>query len=111
MKRKIIGSMFIKVTHDAVSELGIDLDNTFLAQGTLRPDLIESGNPDVSGYAHKIKTHHNDVAWSPCKRTRTYNRDELDWHKDEVRRVARMLGLMKKSLRASPSPDQVSESA
>ena len=93
-KRKIIGSMFIKVTHDAVSELGIDLDNTFLAQGTLRPDLIESGNPDVSGYANKIKTHHNDVDMVRRARERgLIIETNWDWHKDEVRRVARMLGL------------------
>ena len=105
MKRKIIGSMFIKVTHDAVSELGIDLDNTFLAQGTLRPDLIESGNPDVSGYAHKIKTHHNDVDMVRRARERgLIIETNWDWHKDEVRRVARMLGLDEEIASRQPFP-------
>ena len=105
MKRKIIGSMFIKVTHDAVSELGIDLDNTFLAQGTLRPDLIESGNPDVSGYAHKIKTHHNDVDMVRRARERgLIIETNWDWHKDEVRRVARMLGLDEEIASCQPFP-------
>lgn len=105
--------MFIKVTHDAVSELGIDLDNTFLAQGTLRPDLIESGNPDVSGYAHKIKTHHNDVDMVRRARERgLIIETNWDWHKDEVRRVARMLGLDEEIASRQPFPrDQVSESA
>lgn len=105
MKRKIIGSMFIKVTHDAVSELGIDLDNTFLAQGTLRPDLIESGNPDVSGYAHKIKTHHNDVDMVRRARERgLIIETNWDWHKDEVRRVTRMLGLDEEIASRQPFP-------
>lgn len=34
----------------------------FLAQGTLRPDLIESANELASGCAAVIKTHHNDTA-------------------------------------------------
>lgn len=39
--------------------LGSDL---FLAQGTLRPDLIESASEIASGCAEVIKTHHNDTA-------------------------------------------------
>ncbi|MFH2035328.1 MAG: hypothetical protein ABIJ45_02910, partial [Candidatus Zixiibacteriota bacterium] len=66
----------------------------FLAQGTLRPDLIESGNPDVSTTAHKIKTHHNDVEM--IRRARDKGmvvETNWDWHKDEVRQVARKLGI------------------
>ena len=60
-KRAIIGDIFLKVTANVIDRLGLDPETTFIAQGTLRPDLIESGNPDISGFAHKIKTHHNDV--------------------------------------------------
>ncbi len=105
MKRKIIGSMFIKVTRDAAESLDIDFDTTFLAQGTLRPDLIESGNPDVSGYAHKIKTHHNDV--DIVRRAREKGliiETNWDWHKDEVRQVARMLGLDESIASRQPFP-------
>ena len=105
MKRKIVGSMFIKVTREAVEDLGIDFDNTFLAQGTLRPDLIESGNPDVSGYANKIKTHHNDVDIVRRARERgMIIETNWDWHKDEVRQVARMLGLDESIASRQPFP-------
>lgn len=39
-----------------------DIDAIFLAQGTLRPDLIESASELASGNAEVIKTHHNDTA-------------------------------------------------
>lgn len=105
LKRSIIGSMFIKVTKDAVNEIGIDLDTTFLAQGTLRPDLIESGNPDVSGYANKIKTHHNDVGLVRKAREKgLIIETNWDWHKDEVRKVARMLGLDEEIASRQPFP-------
>ncbi len=104
-KRKIIGSMFIKVTAKAAEEIGIDFENTFLAQGTLRPDLIESGNPDVSGYANKIKTHHNDVDIIRKFRERgKIIETNWDWHKDEVRQVARMLGLDEEIASRQPFP-------
>lgn len=104
-KRAIIGSMFIKVTAKAAKELGIDFEHTFLAQGTLRPDLIESGNPDVSGYANKIKTHHNDVDMIRCARKRgMIVETNWDWHKDEVRQVARMLGLGEEIASRQPFP-------
>lgn len=111
-KRAVIGNMFINVTREAADSLALDFDTTFLAQGTLRPDLIESGNPDVSGYAHKIKTHHNDVDIVRRARERgMVIETNWDWHKDEVRRVARMLGLPRRSLRASHSRDRDSASA
>ncbi len=104
-KRRIIGSMFIKVTRDAAESLGLDFDTTFLAQGTLRPDLIESGNPDVSGLAHKIKTHHNDVDLVRQAREKgLIIETNWDWHKDEVRKVARMLGLREDVAARQPFP-------
>lgn len=45
-------------------------------------------------YAHKIKTHHNDVDIVRKARERgMIIETNWDWHKDEVRQVARMLGL------------------
>ncbi len=104
-KRAIIGEMFFRVTDRAARELNLDFDHAFLAQGTLRPDLIESGNPDVSGYAHKIKTHHNDVGI--IRKLRDAGRvieTNWDWHKDEVRQVARMLGLDEEIAARQPFP-------
>ena len=96
-KRRIIGEVFIKVANNVIERLGLDKETTFIAQGTLRPDLIESGNPDISGFAHKIKTHHNDVAIVREARN-------SDWHKDEVRRVARNLGLDEEIASRQPFP-------
>ncbi|MBN2533793.1 MAG: glutamine-hydrolyzing GMP synthase [Spirochaetales bacterium] len=93
-KRNIIGHLFIEVLKKETEKLGLDFNTTFIAQGTLRPDLIESGNPDVSSYAHKIKTHHNDV--EIIRRAREKGlivETNWDWHKDEVREVARRLGI------------------
>ena len=104
-KRAIIGHMFFVVTEEAAKELNLDFDTAYLAQGTLRPDLIESGNPDVSGYAHKIKTHHNDVGVIRALRDRGHVIEtNWDWHKDEVRQVARMLGLDEEIASRQPFP-------
>lgn len=104
-KRAIIGHMFFVVTEEATKALHLDFDTAFLAQGTLRPDLIESGNPDVSGYAHKIKTHHNDVGVIRALRDRGHVIEtNWDWHKDEVRKVARMLGLDEEIASRQPFP-------
>ena len=104
-KRAIIGQMFFDVTERAARELDLDFDTAYLAQGTLRPDLIESGNPDVSGYAHKIKTHHNDVGVIRALRDRGHVIEtNWDWHKDEVRKVARMLGLGEEIASRQPFP-------
>ena len=104
-KRALIGNMFIKVTADACKELNLDFSQTYLAQGTLRPDLIESGNPDVSGYANKIKTHHNDVNVVREARARgMVVETNWDWHKDEVRQIARMLGIDEEIASRQPFP-------
>ena len=104
-KRNIIGEVFIKVVKRTATGLDLDFDKTFWAQGTLRPDLIESGNPDVSGYAHKIKTHHNDV--DIVRRARDKGlviETNWDWHKDEVRQVARALGIEESIASRQPFP-------
>jgi len=104
-KRNLIGDIFIKVVKQTAEELELDFDRTFWAQGTLRPDLIESGNPDVSSYAHKIKTHHNDVDIIRKARTKgLVVETNWDWHKDEVRQVARMLGIDESIASRQPFP-------
>jgi GMP synthase (glutamine-hydrolysing) len=105
IKRQIIGSIFVQVTRKAAESLKLNFDKTFWAQGTLRPDLIESGNPDISGYAHKIKTHHNDV--DLVRRAREKGlvvETNWDWHKDEVRQVARTLGIKESIAARQPFP-------
>ncbi len=104
-KRNIIGTKFIDVVRKAAEALNLDFERTYMAQGTLRPDLIESGNPLVSAYAHKIKTHHNDV--DIVRRAREKGlivETNWDWHKDEVRQVARSLGLPEEIAERQPFP-------
>ena len=104
-KRQIIGEIFIKIANNVIERLGLNPENTFIAQGTLRPDLIESGNPDISGFAHKIKTHHNDVAIvREARKKGLIVETNSDWHKDEVRKVARMLGLEESIASRQPFP-------
>ncbi len=59
-KRKIIGDMFITIQEREVARLGLP-ETYFLAQGTIYPDIVESGK-NLSGSAPKanvIKSHHN----------------------------------------------------
>lgn len=44
-----------------IGEMNLKPEEVFLAQGTLRPDLIESASHLASGKADVIKTHHNDT--------------------------------------------------
>ena len=104
-KRNIIGRLFVEVARKAADSFGLDFSKTFIAQGTLRPDLIESGNPDVSGYANKIKTHHNDVdIIRKARKQGLVVETNWDWHKDEVRQVARMLELDEETASRQPFP-------
>ena len=105
IKRQIIGEIFIQIANKVIERLGLDPKNTFIAQGTLRPDLIESGNPDISGFAHKIKTHHNDVEIvREARKKGLIVETNSDWHKDEVRKVARKLGLEESIASRQPFP-------
>ena len=74
--------------------MSIDSPDVYLAQGTLRPDLIESASKSVSGNADTIKTHHNDSPMARQYREAGRLVEPLkDFHKDEVRRLGQRLGL------------------
>ena len=104
-RRRFIGHRFLDVLNRELDALGLDPETTFVAQGTLRPDLIESGNPDVSATAHTIKTHHNDVSRIREARARgLIVETNADWHKDEIRRVAVSLGLPEAVAQRQPFP-------
>lgn len=51
----------MRVAQTAIAEWGLNAGDVYLAQGTLRPDLIESSSSTVSSVADVIKTHHNDT--------------------------------------------------
>lgn len=50
-----------QVANEVIGEMNLKPEEVFLAQGTLRPDLIESASHLASGKAEVIKTHHNDT--------------------------------------------------
>lgn len=104
-KRRLIGEIFLRALREAALALDLDFDETFWAQGTLRPDLIESGNPTISGFAHTIKTHHNDIELIRQARERgMVVETNWDWHKDEVRQVGRLLGIPEEIAGRQPFP-------
>jgi GMP synthase (glutamine-hydrolysing) len=108
-KRRLIGDAFFRLIDKEMNETlataGIDPKGVMLAQGTLRPDLIESGNKDVSKTAQKIKTHHNDVPLIQQQREKgLIVEPNRDLHKDEVRQVGRLLGLPEELVIRQPFP-------
>ncbi len=84
-KRVMIGEEFVRVFEEEARKVG---RIPFLAQGTLYPDVIESG----TGTAAKIKTHHN-VGGLPEKMDFSLVEPLRDLFKDEVREVAQELEL------------------
>merc|ERR1719230_1642720 len=104
-KRRIIGDTFMHVSERIQKELGLDPDNTCLAQGTLRPDLIESASSLVSSKADAIKTHHNDTELVRELREKGRVIEPLmDYHKDEVRELGLSLGLPRELVMRQPFP-------
>lgn len=104
-KRKIIGRLFIRVFEDAQKDLVAKSGDTgkpikFLVQGTLYPDVVESGGG--TGTA-TIKSHHNvgglpeDLDFELCEPLR-------ELFKDEVRAVGRELGLPAAMVMRHPFP-------
>jgi len=104
-KRKIIGDTFVKVTNNIMKQLNLDPEHTFLAQGTLRPDLIESASHLASNSAATIKTHHNDSLLVRELREKGRVIEPLkDFHKDEVRILGKELGLPDALVQRHPFP-------
>ncbi|BBY54903.1 glutamine-hydrolyzing GMP synthase [Mycobacterium koreense] len=103
-KRKIIGRQFIRAfeaaVRDVLADSGSDADIDFLVQGTLYPDVVESGGG--SGAAN-IKSHHN-VGGLPDDLTFTLVEPLRLLFKDEVRAVGRELGLPEEIVARQPFP-------
>jgi GMP synthase (glutamine-hydrolysing) len=97
-KRKIIGEEFIRVFEDEAKKLGrVD----FLAQGTIYPDVVESG---LGGESAVIKSHHN-VGGLPDKVDFKELVEPLrSLFKDEVRQAGRELGLPEYLVSRQPFP-------
>lgn len=104
-KRKIIGDVFVKVSNEIIKDLKLNAEEVFLAQGTLRPDLIESASTLVSTKADTIKTHHNDTALiRQLRETGRVIEPLQDFHKDEVRQLGYELGLPAHVVERHPFP-------
>ncbi len=99
-KRKIIGREFIRVFEQAERDLKAEGDYQFLVQGTLYPDVVESGGG--AGTAN-IKSHHN-VGGLPDDLQFTLVEPLRALFKDEVRRVGTELGLPETIVQRQPFP-------
>lgn len=97
-KRMIVGEEFVRIFSDFAQKNG---PFEWLAQGTLYPDVIESGIS--GGPAAIIKTHHN-VGGLPDWLDLKILEPLRDLYKDEVRKVAGILGVPKKLLMRHPFP-------
>ena len=99
-KRKIIGREFIRTFEDAARRVNADGPIDYLVQGTLYPDVVESGGGEG---AANIKSHHNvgglpdDLQFKLIEPLRTL-------FKDEVREVGRQLGLPEHIVSRHPFP-------
>lgn len=97
-KRKIIGNLFIDVFEEEAKRIkGV----TFLAQGTLYPDVIESLS--FKGPSATIKSHHN-VGGLPEKMDLKLVEPLRELFKDEVRELGRELGLPNELVMRHPFP-------
>jgi len=95
-KRKIIGELFIRIFEEVAEELG---SIAFLVQGTLYPDIVESGH----GSAAVIKSHHN-VGGLPEEMEFSLIEPLRLLFKDEVRAIGAELGLTDAILWRQPFP-------
>lgn len=96
-KRKIIGKQFIKVFEAEAKKIGaVD----FLVQGTIYPDVIESGK----GKSAVIKSHHNVGGLPSVVDFKEIIEPLRDLFKDEVRRVGTELGIPEHLVQRQPFP-------
>lgn len=95
-KRKIIGEEFIRVFEEEAKKLG---DIEFLVQGTIYPDIVESGTKTSA----KIKSHHN-VGGLPEDLSFKLIEPLRELFKDEVREVGRELDIPEHIVERQPFP-------
>ena len=97
-KRKIIGEEFIRVFEDEAKKIGhVD----YLVQGTIYPDVVESG---LGGESAVIKSHHNVGGLPDYVDFREIIEPLRDLFKDEVRQVGLRLGIPEKLVMRQPFP-------
>lgn len=100
-KRKIIGAEFIRVFEEEARKVGDEV--SFLAQGTIYPDIIESGARKTGGKTATIKSHHNLIPFPEGVHFDLI--EPLDhFFKDEVRELGLALGLPEHIVYRQPFP-------
>lgn len=101
-KRMSVGENFITVRNEVVAKQHLDENKWMLAQGTLYPDIIESGGTKNS---RTIKTHHNRVAGIQALIEKGLIIEPLrNLYKDEVRAIGQQLGLSDELVMRHPFP-------
>ncbi len=101
-KRMAVGENFISVRNEVVARQKLDEDRWLLAQGTLYPDIIESGGTKNS---NTIKTHHNRVQGIQNLIEKGLIIEPIrDLYKDEVRSIGKKLGLDDQLVMRHPFP-------
>ena len=98
-KRRIIGNLFIEIFEEEAARI---TDATWLAQGTIYPDVIESAG-GKTGKAHSIKSHHN-VGGLPEYMKLKLLEPLKELFKDEVRAIGEELGLPHQMVWRHPFP-------
>ena len=99
-KRRLIGTEFWRVFFDEAQKIG---DVEMLAQGTIYPDIIESGARKTGGKASTIKSHHNLIPFPEGVHFDLI--EPLDhFFKDEVRELGVSLGLPASMVYRQPFP-------
>lgn len=97
-KRKIIGEEFIRVFEEEAKKIGaVD----FLVQGTIYPDVVESG---LGGESAVIKSHHNVGGLPSCVDFKEIIEPLRSLFKDEVRKVGLELGIPEQLVFRQPFP-------
>ena len=97
-KRKIIGEEFIRVFEEEARKIGrVD----FLVQGTIYPDIVESG---LGGESAVIKSHHNVGGLPDCVDFKEIIEPLRNLFKDEVRKAGLQLGLPGRLVSRQPFP-------
>ncbi|MBR0155473.1 MAG: glutamine-hydrolyzing GMP synthase [Treponema sp.] len=101
-KRMAVGENFISVRNEVVAKQHLDEDKWLLAQGTLYPDIIESGGTKNS---NTIKTHHNRVDGIQKLLEKGLVIEPIkELYKDEVRSIGKKIGLNDELVMRHPFP-------